>query len=73
MSSILPSLPVRQVLAADTPRPPGHHAASTLSPTDISYVNSLMGVAPAQVMESIMLKTGVPMPANLGQDLDTTV
>ncbi len=39
---------------------------------DSGYVDSLMGLAPAQTMEYIMLKTGVPMPANLGQDLDTT-
>ena len=59
--------------AADTPpRPAEHHAASALSPSDIGYVDSLMGLAPAQTMEYIMLKTGVPMPANLGQDVDTT-
>ena len=59
--------------AADTPpRPAEHHAAPTLSPSDISYVDSLMGIAPAQTMEYILLKTGVPMPANLGQDVDTT-
>lgn len=59
--------------AADTPpRPSPHHAASALSPSDIGYVDSLMGLAPAQTMEYIMLKTGVPMPANLGQDVDTT-
>lgn len=59
--------------AADTPpRPAEHHAASALSPSDIGYVDSLMGVAPPQAMEYIMLKTGVPMPANLGQDVDTT-
>ncbi len=73
MSSISPALPVRQAFAADTPRPPEHHAsAPALSPADVGYVNSLMGVAPAQLMESIMLKTGVPMPANLGQDIDMT-
>ena len=59
--------------AADTPpRLSPHHAASALSPSDIGYVDSLMGLAPAQTMEYIMLKTGVPMPANLGQDVDTT-
>ncbi len=58
--------------ATDTPRPAAHHAASVLSPRDVGYVDSLMGVAPAQAMTSIMLKTGVPMPANLGQDVDTT-
>lgn len=58
--------------AADTPRPAEHRAASALSPRDIGYVDSLMGVAPPQAMEYIMLKTGVPMPANLGQDVDTT-
>lgn len=59
--------------AADTPpRTSEHRAASALSASDIGYVDSLMGVAPAQAMASIMLKTGVPMPANLGQDVDTT-
>ncbi len=45
----------------------------TLTPADVGYVDSLMGFAPPQVMEYIMLKTGVPLPANLGQDLDTSV
>ena len=59
--------------ASDTPpRPAEHHAAPTLSPSDIGYADSLLGIAPAQTMEYIMLKTGVPMPANLGQDVDTT-
>lgn len=54
------------------PRTSEHRAASALSASDIGYVDSLMGVAPPQAMEYIMLKTGVPMPANLGQDVDTT-
>lgn len=59
--------------AADTPpRPAEHRAASALSPADVGYVDSLLGVAPAQVMEYILLKTGIPQPANLGQDFDTT-
>ena len=63
---------VSEKKAVDTPRPAEHHAASTLSPADVGYVDSLMGLVPAQTMEYIMLKTGVPMPANLGQDVDTT-
>lgn len=59
--------------AADTPlRPAGHRAASALSPADVGYVDSLLGVAPAQIMEYILLKTGIPQPAHLGQDLDTS-
>lgn len=58
--------------AETPPRPQEHRAASALSASDIGYVDSLMGVAPPQAMEYIMLKTGVPMPANLGQDVDTT-
>lgn len=58
---------------ADTsPRPAEHHPVSALSAADVSYVDSLLGVAPAQVMEYILLKTGVPQPANLGQDVDMT-
>ena len=59
--------------AAATPRPSEHRPAAALSPADISYVDGLMGIAPPQTMEYIMLKTGVPMPANLGQDIDTSV
>jgi len=59
--------------AAAAPRPAEHRPAAALSPADISYVDGLMGIAPAQTMEYIMLKTGVPMPANLGQDIDTSV
>jgi hypothetical protein len=55
------------------PRPAEHHPTPALSPAAIGYVDGLMGFAPAQTMEYIMLKTGVPMPANLGQDVDTTV
>lgn len=59
--------------AVDTPpRLAEHHAASALSPRDVGYVDSLLGVAPAQIMEYILLKTGIPQPANLGQDLDTS-
>ena len=57
---------------AEMPHTAEHRAASALSASDIGYVKSLMGIAPAQAMASIMLKTGVPMPANLGQDVDTT-
>ncbi len=53
--------------------PAEHHPAAALSPADISYVDGLLGIAPPQTMEYIMLKTGVPMPANLGQDIDTSV
>lgn len=49
------------------------HPVPALSPAAVGYVDGLMGFAPAQTMEYIMLKTGVPMPANLGQDLDTSV
>ena len=55
------------------PHPPEHRPAPTLTPADVGYVDSLMGFAPPQVMEYIMLKTGVPLPANLGQDIDTSV
>ena len=54
------------------PHPSERHAAPTLTPADVGYVDSLMGFAPPQVMEYIMLKTGVPLPANLGQDVDTS-
>jgi len=30
-----------------------------------------MGALPAQKMEEILLKTGVPVPANLGPNIDT--
>ena len=58
-----------------------HHAAPVpastalsplaLSSADVSYVKSLMGALPAQKMEEILLKTGVPIPANLGPNIDT--
>lgn len=63
-------------------RPLEHHhvaAASTdtaltpeaLSSTDVSYVESLMGALPAQKMQEILLRTGIPVPANLGPNVDT--
>lgn len=56
-----------------TAPPPGSTAlsAEALSSTDVSYVKSLMGAVPAQKMEEILLKTGVPIPANLGPNIDT--
>ncbi len=58
-----------------------HHSASApaetaltpdaLSSTDVSYVDSLMGALPAQKMQEILLRTGIPMPANLGPNVDT--
>ena len=68
---VTPKLSSAETAAA--PRPAEHRPAAALSPADISYVDGLMGIAPAQTMEYIMLKTGVPMPANLGQDIDTSV
>ncbi len=58
---------------AAAPRPAEHRPVAALSPADVGYVDSLMGIAPPQAMEYILLKTGVPMPANLGQDIDTSV
>ena len=46
-------------------------SSQALSSTDVSYVESLMGALPAQKMEEILLKTGVPIPANLGPNIDT--
>ena len=71
MPSTIPPLPSPS--ADPAPRPTPHHASPALPPAAVGYVDSLMGFAPAQTMEYIMLKTGVPMPANLGQDIDTTV
>ena len=58
---------------SSAPRPAEHRPAPALSPADVSYVDSLMGVVPAQALEFILLKTGVPMPENLGNDVDTSV
>ena len=59
-----------------------HHAALSpsatteappaLSNTDVSYVQSLLGALPAQKMEEVMLRTGIPMPEHLGPNVDTT-
>ena len=56
--------------------PAEHHSAaappsaSALSSTDVAYVQSLLGALPAQRMEEILLKTGVPIPAHLGPNVD---
>jgi hypothetical protein len=67
------SKPSGLATASAAPRPAERHPAPALTPADVGYVDGLLGFAPAQTMEYIMLKTGVPMPANLGQDLDTSV
>ncbi len=69
--------------SAAVPRPLEHHhsaAVSTdtsltpdaLSSTEVSYVKALMGALPAQKMQQILLRTGIPMPANLGPNVDTS-
>ena len=72
MSSIPSALPVPLNLAADTPRPPEHHAAPVPSLAERSYVNALIGLSPSEAVEYMTEKTGVRLPANLGQDVDTT-
>jgi len=51
--------------AAAPPRPP-------FSPSEVAYVKSLMGVMPAQNLEMLLLKTGIPLPVNLGHGADTS-
>ena len=76
MSNTQPIRPVAvlspPVTAAAPKASESPHSATTLSPMDVSYVDSLMGAIPAQRMEEILLKTGVPIPANLGPNIDTT-
>ena len=82
MPNVIPRIPALPVEPAKTyPQPGGterHHVGAppptktALSSADVSYVNSLMGVTPAQRMEEILLKTGVPIPANLGPNVDVT-
>lgn len=64
--------PAPQRRHADPPQATTALSSAALSRTDVSYVNSLMGAIPAQRMEEILLKTGVPIPANLGPNVDTT-
>ena len=84
-AKILPKPPVAPAPspAVYAPKPAeAHHAAasssstalspSALSSTDVAYVESLMGTIPAQRMEEILLKTGVPIPANLGPNVDVS-
>jgi hypothetical protein len=47
-------------------------APPALSSTEVSYVQSLLGVLPAQKMAEVMLRTGVPIPEHLGPNVDTT-
>ena len=71
-ASISSALPVHLNLAADTLRSPEHHAASVQSPVDQGSVNALIGLSPSEAVEYVTRKTGVHLPANLGQDVDTT-
>ena len=85
MSSKIPALPPAALVPAKAfpkpaspapsaapPRPAERRPAPALTPADVGYVDGLMGFAPAQTMEYIMLKTGIPMPENLGNDVDTS-
>ena len=47
-------------------------APPAFSSTEVSYVQSLLGVLPAQKMAEVMLRTGVPIPEHLGPNVDTT-
>jgi hypothetical protein len=66
----------------DAPKYSEHHRAASsalatnavppaLSSTEVSYVQSLLGVLPAQKMAEVMLRTGVPIPEHLGPNVDT--
>jgi len=62
-----------KALPAAPPAPPVQAAPAhtpALSSTDVAYVQSLMGVTPALRMEQILLRTGVPVPAHLGPNVD---
>lgn len=60
-----PPKPVAAQPPAAPPRPP-------FSPTEVAYVKSMMGVMPAQNLEILLLKTGIPLPVNLGHGADTS-
>ncbi len=66
--------------ASDPPKPAAAAPASAapppvrppFTPTEVAYVRSLMGVMPAQNLEILLLKTGIPLPVNLGHGADTS-
>lgn len=64
-SQVSATKPTEHYTAPTAPLPSG------LSSSDVAYIKSLMGSLPAQKMEEILLKTGVPIPVNLGPTLDT--
>ena len=85
MSNTVASLPAAvpapsagQTPAATTPAQAASSAATPqpvrppFSPTEVAYVKSLMGVMPAQNLEILLLKTGIPLPVNLGHGADTS-
>lgn len=71
LSASIPSAPpVRPNLVADTTRPNELHASP---PRDGSAEASARSVTErVPVSPPILLKAGMSMPANLGQDIDTT-
>ena len=82
-AKVYPRPPTSPATVSAAPAPDRRHAGGPPPPTtalsplalssaDVSYVKSLMGVTPAQRMEEILLKTGVPIPANLGPNVDVT-
>ena len=77
--SAIPATAPAPDTASDPPKPAAAAPASTASPsvrppftpTEVAYVKSLMGVMPAQNLEMLLLKTGIPLPVNLGHGADT--
>ena len=58
--------------SAGAAAPAATHVRPPFSPTEVAYVKSLMGVMPAQNLEILLLKTGIPLPVNLGHGADTS-
>ncbi len=84
MSNPVSPVPNAAPAPAAAPAPPKQAAAEPpasaapppvrppFSPSEVAYVRSLMGVMPAQNLEMLLLKTGIPLPVNLGHGADTS-
>lgn len=77
--SAVPAAAPAPASASDPPKPAAAKPSAAappvrppFTPTEVAYVKSLMGVMPAQNLEMLLLKTGIPLPVNLGHGADTS-
>lgn len=67
----VPIYPRHESSAENDHKPPVLHRAAAPPPQKIPMVKAIMGAAPFQAVQVLQLLAGLPLPANLGANIDT--